>query len=145
MNKSISIILFKQVLWTFFLSSISSCFIQTIFFGSHINKWFSMSDVMTLNILAIIFSLCLTITSLTTLFNLSTKVRHNKEYVVLSYFLFPCLFILVTLKGIFKLDEKDIYPVDFLTLYISYAVVVVVFFIFHIYFCLKFWRHFKFK
>ncbi len=102
-----------------------------------------MSDVMTLNILAIIFSLCLTITSLTTLFNLSTKVRHDKEYLVLSYFLFPFLFLLMTLIGIFKLEEKDIYPLDFLTLYISYTVVAVVFFIFHIYFYLKFWRHLK--
>lgn len=104
-----------------------------------------MSDVMTLNILAVIFSLCLTLTSLTTLFNLSTKVRHKKNRLVLSYFLFPFIFILMTLIGIFKLKEKDIYPLDFLTLYISFAIVVVMFFIFHIYFYLKFGRDVKAK
>jgi hypothetical protein len=138
MNKTTSNILFRQLLWTFSLSSISSCFIQTIFFGSHINKWFTMSDVMTLNVLAIIFSLCLTLTSLTTLFNLSTKVRHKKSHLVLSYFLFPFIIILMTLIGIFKLKEKDIYPLDFSTLYISYFIVIVMFFIFHTRSYLKF-------
>ena len=143
MNKSISNILFKQLLLTFLLSSISSCFIQTIFFISRVNKWFTVSDVMTLNILAIIFSLSLTITSLTTLLNLSIKVRHDKKSLILSYFLFPCIFILMTLMGIFSLKEKDINPLDFLTLYISYTIVIAIFFALHIYFYLKFSRHLK--
>jgi hypothetical protein len=135
----------KQLLWTFLLSSISACFIQTIFFSIYVNKWFTTGDVFTLNILGIIFNLCLAITSLTTLFNLSIKVRNNKNYLVLSYFLFPCTFILMTLRGIFELSAKDISPLDFFTLYISYTIVVVVFFIFHIYFYIKFWRHLKTK
>ena len=143
MNKSISTILFKHLLLTFLSSSISSCFIQTIFFGSHVNKWFTMSDVMTLNILAIIFNLCLTMTSLTIFLKLSIKVRNNITYLRLSYFLFPCILILITLIGIFNLTERNIYPLDFVTLYISYTIIVVVFFVFHIYFYLKFWRHLK--
>jgi len=145
MSNPVSNILFKQSLWTFLLSSISTCFVQTTFFSIYVNKWFTVDDVLTLDILAITFILLLTITSLTTLFNLSIKVRYNKNYLVLSYFLFPFIFTLVTLIGIFRLTEKDIYPLDFLTLYISYTIIVVVFFIFHIYFYVNFWRLLKTK
>ena len=143
MTKPISNILSKQLLLTFLLSSISSCFIQTIFFGSYVNKWFTMSDVMNLNILAIIFSLCLAITSLTTLLNLSSKIRHDKIFLILSYFLFPCILVWLTLIGMFNLKEKDIYPLDLMTLYISYVIVIVMFFAFHIYFYLRFRRNLK--
>lgn len=137
MNKSISNLLLKHLLLTFLLSSILSCIVETIYFGSHVNKWFDRSDVMTLNIFVIVFNLCLTITSLTILFNLSTKIRHNKNYLILSYFLFPFIFVLLTFIGISTLKESDIYPLDSSTLYISCIVVIVLFFIFHIYFYLK--------
>jgi hypothetical protein len=100
-----------------------------------------MEDVRALDILAIVFNLCLTLTSLTTLFNLSLNVRNNKNYLALSYFLFPSLFILTTFAGILNLKEKDIYPLDFSTLYISYTLVITIFFVFHVFFYLKFRQH----
>jgi hypothetical protein len=141
--KSISTILCRQLFWTFLLSSTSSCFIQTLFFGIHINKWFTIEDVLTLDILAIVFNLCLVLASLTTLLNLSIKVRNNKHYSALSYFLFPLIFITMTLIRIPNLKEKTIYPLDFSTLYISYAIVIVIFFVFRVYFYFQFCRHLK--
>lgn len=144
-NKSISSIIFKQLFWTFLISSVFSFTVLTIFFSFQINKWFTMEDVMTLNILVLAFNLCLTLTSTTVLFNLSIKVRNNKNYLIVSYFLFPLLFTIITFVGILNLKQKDIYPLDFIMLYLSYGIVITVFFISHSFFYLKFRRHLKNK
>jgi len=145
MSKSIPDILFQQLFWTFLTSSIASCLLLTIFFPpfTNNNKWFTPGDVKTLDIIAIAFNLCLTLTSLTTLFNSSVKVRNNKSSLILSYFMLPSIFILLTLAWGFSLKEKDIYPLDFSTLGISYSMVTVTFLVIHIYYYVKFRRRLK--
>ena len=145
MNKSISCILLKQLFWMFLISSVSSFFALTIFFGNQINRWFTMEDIMTLNVLVFVFNFGLTLTSATILFNLSTKVRNNKNYLFISYFLFTLLFIIITFVGLLNLKQEDIYPLDFIALYITYGVAIAMFFIPLAYFYLKFQKHLKTK
>jgi len=95
---------------------------------------------MTLNILALFLNICLALTSLTTLLNLSSKIRKNKKYFVLSYFLVPLLFTILTFVAIVSLKPKDIYPLDFLTVYISYSIAIALFFVSYSYSFLKFKR-----
>ena len=140
MNKPVSYILLRQLFWTFLISSGSSFIIQTIFFGIHVNEWFTIEDVMTLNILALFLNICLALTSLTTLLNLSSKIGKNKKYFVLSYFLVPLLFTILTFVAIVSLKPKDIYPLDFLTVYISYSIAIALFFVSYSYSFLKFKR-----